>query len=137
MVELEDPVSKKVKSTLELQEITRFSHNPSSLELSPDQKFISIGLSDGTVNIYLKKYFCQKSLYKYARYRSHEYKVISQKYIGTEGNYRLATLDDKGKVCIFCLKEKTVLVENKPLKEATYGSGSLVYNQTKGILFIT
>lgn len=102
MVDMEDAKTKKMKTEIKLQEIAKFSHSPCSIELSPDQKFVSVGLTDGSVNIFLTKYFVQQLIYKYARYRAHEYSVIGQKYIGSQGNYRLATLDLMGKVCIFC-----------------------------------
>lgn len=64
---------------------------------------LSVGFEDGTINVYQVANLVKKLPYKEISYRVHEISVCDQEFIGSEDNYRLASIDFKGKFVLYCL----------------------------------
>ena len=121
---------------LKLQDFPKLFKRPTAVEVSPDDEMVSIGFEDGTINIHLTAHLAQKLRYKRMDYRPHDIAIVDQKFIGTSINYRLATADYTGRLIVYCLKDKQVLLTNDPPKLWSVNFGNIVINPYAQRLFL-
>lgn len=108
--------------------ITKLPVVPRTIRVSPKDKFVSIGLQDGGVIVYLVNQLCDLKDYQYVYYNLHKASIHAQTFVESEEGYQLASLDKQGFVSLYSLTDKQLLFMSKPYESGLFYKGFIYHN---------
>lgn len=110
------------------RDITQLSVVPRTIRVSPKDKYVSVGLQDGSVIVYLVNHLCDLKDYQYVEYNLHRASIHAQTFIETKEGYQLASLDKQGFVSVYSLADKQLLFMCDPPESGLFYKGFLYHN---------